>query len=220
MNKKITVDCECTSDEKLEIINTKILNAQNTLKKYHKIFGSFEDDFNFEKYKSVYKESNHLIEIIEKYLIYNMPNSILLTGESGTGKTTILKMIWQILVLNNQSVFYFNSAKFENLNYQAFTLVDANKGIRNMIEYAKQVDYILMDDHLCKPHKNALDGYYEIFDNARAYKQKIIMASNINYNEIIDIYKSKDSLMASRLDVRLKGLNLIECEVMKSEVNL
>ena len=157
LNKEVIGTCDCVVNEDLENIKEKTIKAKNMLEKYYNAFGFLDDELNFEKYKSIYKENTKVIDLLDKYLTHSMDNAILLTGESGTGKTTMLKMIWQILMLNKKNV------------------------------------------------------YYKIFDNARAFKQKVIIASNKNFDEIIKSYESKDDFMASRLQTRLENLNLVEC---------
>ena len=216
LGRKIKVECDCVNDSKTEI-DKKIYEMKKLLEKYHGIFGMLDDELNLESYESIYK--NHiLMAVIKNYLSSGMPVSLLLSGESGTGKTTILKMIWQILILNNKSVHYFNCARFENINHNVYMMKNASDEIRRMIETAKHADIILLDDHLCQISKNSLAGYYEIFDYARANKKTVIMASNKNYESIIEAYVSKDATMAARIASRLCNLPIIECPISKNGV--
>ena len=211
LNKEVIGTCDCVVNEDLENIKEKIIKAKNMLEKYYNAFGFLDDELNFEKYKSIYKENTKVIDLLDKYLTHSMDNAILLTGESGTGKTTMLKMIWQILMLNKKNVYYLNCPMFEELYYKEYSINGTSKKIEYIINSIKHAEYILIDDHIFTPHKNMLSGYYKIFDNARAFKQKVIIASNKNFDEIIKSYESKDDFMASRLQTRLENLNLVEC---------
>jgi len=219
LKRNIVGACDCVSNEELESIKEKIIKTENMLVKYHDAFGTLDDDFDFEKYKNTYKENTKVIEFLEKYLTHSMDNLLLLTGESGTGKTIVLKMIWQIFMLNKKSVYYLNCPDFEKMYHQEYSINGISEKIESVIGSIKQSEYVLIDDHIFQPHKNMLGGYYKIFDNARAFGQKVIIASNKNFDEIIKSYESKDETMATRLQTRLENLNLIECEVFRNEEN-
>ena len=99
LKRNIIGNCDCVSNEELESIKEKIIKTENLLltsmcwkQKYHDSFGMLDDDFNFEKYKNRYKENIKVIEFLEKYLTHYMNNLLLLTGHSGTGKTTMLTL--------------------------------------------------------------------------------------------------------------------------------
>ena len=187
-NKIMTVSCDCFKSNKTKITQ-RILDVNKLLDRYYSLFNKCDDELTFKSYASKY--GSKIINILTKYLENNMPSSLLLSGESGSGKTTILKMLWQILLLNNRNVYYLKCAEFEAHYHNFYTDKSSVLKIQNMINASKQADYILLDEHLIQISKNALAGYYEIFDYARANKKTLIMASNKSYAEIIKTYNEK-----------------------------
>ena len=208
----VNVPCECVSNKKSEIF-TEIEKLKSLLNRYYQIFGELDDDFTLEYFASKFKKKE-LVEILKSFLKFNMPFSLLITGKSAHGKTTILKILWQILMLDGTKVYYLNSPKLEELAMQ--NIFNRNEAVQNninsIITTAKKADVLLIDDHACFSMKYSMKYFYEIFDYQRANKNTLIMTSNKNYDEIVASY-AVDKLMAERLASRLKGLQIIEVRV-------
>ncbi len=214
-----TIECECITStiNEYKTTNDALQRLKELSNEYYQLFGVLDEELNLIKYKMMFPANAKSIDLLERYLKEERSDSVLLTGTTGVGKTTILKMIWQLLNLNKIDVYYFNCPEFEKLYHKEYKVDGASLQIEEIINRSKKAKYILMDDHIFASHKNMLGGYYEIFDNARAFKQKIIMASNLNFEQIIEAYSIKDSVMASRLQTRLENINILECEIVKSE---
>ena len=216
MNRIIKTTCSCFENNKASI-EKKIYEIRKLYDNYFMKFGSLDDDLTLDRYAMLFDRAP-FIDLLKNYLINNLPFSILLSGQSASGKTTILKIIYQVLILNNINVYYFSCADFENYSSTLhMNNIDDKKEVRKMIALAKSSKIVLMDDHLCLPNKNCLAGYYNIFDYMRAYKKTLIMASNKTHDEIVSTYFSRDAFMADRLATRLAGLNLVEITTSKCE---
>ncbi len=104
--------CYCLENNKSSI-EQKIFNYKKIYDDYFMRFGNLDDDLTLDRYAILFDRLD-FIDLLKNYLSNGLPFSILLSGESGTGKTTILKIIYQILILNNISVCYFSCADFES----------------------------------------------------------------------------------------------------------
>ena len=221
-DKTIAVDtvCECVSFEK-DRIEEELQKLNITIKQYRNIFGAIEEDITFDSYAKEYKQSE-LINMFKSYLEVSSPASLLLNGESKSGKTTILRLLWQIYTLNKVNVFYLKASYLEKLYKQLYASKSANdiqSSINTKLENAKKCDILLIDDLDSIGFATAKNGYYEIFDYLNRHDKKVIITSSFYIEDILNKLKErkdKDSLrMADKIISRMLGLGLIQITLKK-----
>ncbi|WP_302279382.1 ATP-binding protein [Brachyspira pilosicoli] len=219
--------CDCVKDEKSKIFR-KIEEIDMMMKRYNDIFGTIDNDITLDIFENKFNQKE-LIESIKKYLDLGSSLSLYLTGESGVGKTTILKLLWQIYTMNGISVFYLKASHFEDLYKNLFNKNANNENIKNSIdkkiENAKKVDILLIDDIDSIGFSYATDGYYKIFDNIRTQEKTVIIASNKNYNSLLNRLNNSSkrqeaSFISGRITSRLLNLKIVEVEMHKSKVKV
>lgn len=175
----INIKCECYSDRK-KLLGQKIDRLLELQSQFRKVFGLSELNNN-QELEALTPSScakmfslDSTMNVIEKWLSNSMPCSLFFTGRPGTGKTTTLKMLWQIMALNNYSCYFFDCLKFEELCFNLFNK-DAGNNIKNkiykMVELASSTDLLLMDEHASINLNTALMYYFKIF-NSRSEKEK------------------------------------------------
>ena len=222
-DKEISFDtlCECVSNERNEI-EEKIQRLNTIIKQYRNIFGQIDENITLEKYAKEYKQTE-LIEMFKNYLEVCSPASILLIGESKSGKTTILRLIWQIYAIHKVNAFYLKASYFEKMHRQLYTAKtpnDIQAAINTKIENAKKCDILLIDDLDSVSFATAKNGYYEIFDYLNRHDKKAIITSSSYIENILQKLKDtkdKDSIrMSDRIISRLLGLGLIQLELKKN----
>lgn len=221
-DKVISFDavCDCVSYEKNKI-EEKLQRVNLFIKQYRAIFGNATEDITLDRYAKDYRQTE-LIEMFKNYLEVSSPASILLFGESKSGKTTILSLLWQIYSINKVNAFYLKASYFEKMYKQLYTSKSANdiqSAINAKIENAKKCDILLIDDLDSIGFTTAKNGYYEIFDYLNRHDKKVIMTSNSYIEDILEKLKEKkdkDSLrMADKIISRMLGLGLIQLELKK-----
>lgn len=213
-DRLVETKCDCFKREKTEV--------ENEIEKMLVLREKFRDIFNISKYTDKEIEALNIFSFakkfnmpdisntIEQWLIHLMPVSLFFTGVPGTGKTTMLKILWQIMAMNNLSVYYFNCQEFEKicLNlYNRNAEQNIEQRIKTMVNPAKHADLLLLDDHACMSMNAALMYYLEIFDARANANKSIVMVSNKTFEGVMEAYNSKDTedtrLMAERLYSRL-----------------
>ena len=84
--------CDCVSDEKTKI-SEKIERIDNLIKTYNLVFGTLDNEMTLDIFAERFNQTE-LINSIKKYLNVGSTMSLYFRGKSGTGKTTMLKMLW------------------------------------------------------------------------------------------------------------------------------
>ncbi|WP_144149980.1 ATP-binding protein, partial [Brachyspira hyodysenteriae] len=170
--------------------------------------------------------NQNLVSSIKKYLDLGSMNSIYIEGESGTGKTTMLKMLWQIYAINDIKPLYMRASIFEDMHKNLFNKNaqdrDLKSSIDAKIDNVQYADVIMIDDIDSVGFHYAAEGYYKLFDKIRALEKTVILTSNKSYSSLMDslnIKTRKDNIeeIKGRLTSRLKNLNIIELEMQKSK---
>ncbi|OEJ14263.1 AAA family ATPase [Brachyspira hampsonii] len=211
--------CDCVSDEKTKI-SEKIERIDNLIKTYNLVFGTLDNEMTLDIFAKRFNQTE-LINSIKKYLNVGSTMSLYFRGKSGTGKTTMLKMLWQIYVMNNIKVMYMKASHFEDLNKNLFNKNAKDKDMKatidKKIDNAKNADIIMIDDIDSVGFHYAIDGYYKIFDNIRSGEKTVILTSNKSYDDLLkSLNKKTDSeYMKGRLTSRLLNLKIIEIEMQK-----
>ena len=219
--------CDCVKNEKTQIFN-KIEELEKIIKQYNEIFKSLDNDMTLDIFASRFNQYD-IIASIKKYLDLGSSLSLYFEGESGTGKTTMLKMLWQIYSMNNIKVFYMKARNFEDLYKNLFNnnakdskiLSTINKKIDNV----KNADIIMIDDIDSVGFHYAVEGYYKIFDDIRSGEKTVLITSNKKYQDLLDslnIKKRQDNIddIRGRLTSRLLNLKIVEVEMCKSKVKV
>lgn len=222
--KLIEQECECVRYEKKEIISL-IEKTDTLIRKYKIIFGSLDDNMTFDIFSKAFNQEK-IISSIKRYLNIGSPFSLFITGKSSSGKTTILKMLWQIYAINNISVYYLKASYFENLYKNLFNKNQLKENIQSrineIVENAKKSSVLMIDDMDCVGIVSAASGYYDIFDARRAQGLPILIASNKRYKDMLNSYTKKKgieaAIMAERITSRLLGLKIVEVELFKEEL--
>ena len=212
--------CDCVKNEKTEISN-KLDELEKIRIKYNEIFNSLDMDMTLDIFANRFNNQK-LVDTIKKYLELGSMSSLYLEGESDTGKTTMLKMLWQIYSMNNIKVFYIKARNFEDLYKNLFNnnakdskiLSTINKKIDN----AKNADIIMIDDIDSVGFHYAVEGYYKIFDDIRSGEKTVLITSNKKYQDLLDslnIKKRQDNIddIRGRLTSRLLNLKIVEVEM-------
>ncbi|MDA0051604.1 AAA family ATPase [Brachyspira hyodysenteriae] len=213
--------CDCVSDEKTKI-SEKIERIDNLIKTYNLVFGTLDSEMTLDIFAERFNQTE-LINSIKKYLNVGSTISLYFRGKSGTGKTTMLKMLWQIYVINNIKVMYMKASHFEDLHKNLFNQNAKDKDMKatidKKIDNAKNADIIMIDDIDSVGFHYAIDGYYKIFDNIRSGEKTVILTSNKSYDDLLkSLNKKTDSeYMKGRLTSRLLNLKIIEIEMQKSK---
>ncbi len=221
----IPIMCHCVSDEKSRI-NRKIEELETIIKKYNVVFNSLDKEMTLDIFSDRFNNQK-LVSSIKKYLALGSMNSLYLEGESGTGKTTMLKMLWQIYTINNIKALYMKASSFEDMYKNLFNKNaqdrDLKSAIDAKIENIKFADIVMIDDIDSVGFHYAAEGYYKLFDKIRALEKTVILTSNKSYSglmESLNIKTRKDNIdeIKDRLTSRLKNLNIIELEMQKFEI--
>lgn len=214
--------CDCVKNEKTEISN-KLDELEKIRVKYNKIFNSLDIDMTLDIFANRFNNQK-LVDTIKKYLELGSMSSLYLEGESGTGKTTMLKMLWQIYAINNIKVLYIEASNFEDMHKNLFNKnaqdKDLKSNIDSKIENVKHADIIMIDDVDSVGFHYAAEGYYKLFDKIRALEKTVIITSNKNYCSLmnsLNIKTRKDNIeeIKGRLTSRLLNLNIIELKMQK-----
>ncbi|MCZ9920441.1 DnaA ATPase domain-containing protein [Brachyspira hyodysenteriae] len=220
----LPIMCHCVSDEKSRI-NRKIEELEITIKKYNMAFSQLDNDMTLNIFADRFNNQN-LVSSIKKYLDLGSMNSLYIEGESGTGKTTMLKMLWQIYAINDIKPLYMRASIFEDMHKNLFNKNaqdrDLKSSIDAKIENIKFADIIMIDDIDSVGFHYAAEGYYKLFDKIRALEKTVILTSNKSYSNLmnsLNIKTRKDNIeeIKGRLTSRLKNLNIIELEMQKSK---
>lgn len=217
--------CDCVKGEKNEILK-KIEHINNLIKTYNLIFGTLDNSMTLDIFSKKFGNED-MIASIKKYLQLGSGLSLYFTGQSGVGKTTILKILWQIYAINKINVFYLKANHFEGLYKNLFNVNSGKENIKSAIdskiETAKKSDILLIDDIDSVGFSSAVNGYYEIFDNCRKDEKPIILSSNKSYDDLLESLKngnksSKASYIMGRITTRLLGLKIVEVELKRASV--
>ncbi|KLI22316.1 ATP-binding protein [Brachyspira hyodysenteriae] len=220
----LPIMCHCVSDEKSRIMR-KIEELETTIKKYNMVFSQLDNDMTLNIFADRFNNQN-LVSSIKKYLDLGSMNSIYIEGESGTGKTTMLKMLWQIYAINDIKPLYMRASIFEDMHKNLFNKNaqdrDLKSSIDAKIDNVQYADVIMIDDIDSVGFHYAAEGYYKLFDKIRALEKTVILTSNKSYSSLMDslnIKTRKDNIeeIKGRLTSRLKNLNIIELEMQKSK---
>lgn len=214
--------CDCVKNEKTQISN-KLDELEKIRIKYNEIFNSLDMDMTLDIFANRFNNQK-LVDTIKKYLELGSMSSLYLEGESGTGKTTILKMLWQIYAINNIKVLYIEASNFEDMHKNLFNKnaqdKDLKSNIDSKIENVKHADIIMIDDVDSVGFHYAAEGYYKLFDKIRALEKTVIITSNKNYCSLmnsLNIKTRKDNIeeIKGRVTSRLLNLNIIELKMQK-----
>ncbi len=223
---KMPTICDCVSDEKGKIFK-QIESINMLIEQYNKIFNSLDSNMTLDIFANKYNQKD-VIDSIKKYLDLGSSLSLYFSGESGVGKTTILKILWQIYAMNNISIFYFNASHFEDLHKNLFNKnapTDSKTTINKKIENVKRADIIMIDDIDSIGFSYATDGYYKIFDDIRASEKTVIITSNKSYTQLTNSLKNsskKDNAdyINGRLTSRLLNLKIVEVELKRNTIRV
>lgn len=214
--------CNCVSDEKSKV-KRKIEELEIIIKRYNDIFSQLDNDMTLDIFANRFNNQK-LVDTIKKYLELGSVSSLYLEGESGTGKTTILKMLWQIYAINNIKALYMKASNFEDMHKNLFNKNaqdrDLKSSIDSKIENVKFADIIMIDDVDSVGFHYAAEGYYKLFDKIRALEKTVIITSNKNYCSLmnsLNIKTRKDNIeeIKGRVTSRLLNLNIIELKMQK-----
>ena len=220
----VPIVCYCVSDEKSKI-EKKIEDLEIIIKRYNTVFNKLDNDMTLNIFAERFNNQK-LVSSIKKYLELGSMNSLYIEGESGTGKTTMLKMLWQIYAINNIKALYMKASSFEDMHKNLFNKNaqdrDLKSSIDAKIDNIKFADIIMIDDIDSVGFHYAAEGYYKLFDKIRALEKTVILTSNKSYSglmESLNIKTRKDNIdeIKGRLTSRLKNLNIIELEMQKSK---
>ena len=220
----IPIMCHCVSDEKSRI-NRKIEELETIIKKYNVVFNSLDKEMTLDVFANRFNNQK-LVSSIKKYLALGSMNSLYLEGESGTGKTTMLKMLWQIYAINDIKALYMRASSFEDMHKNLFNKNAQDRELKSSIdakiENINFADIIMIDDIDSVGFHYAAEGYYKLFDKIRALEKTVILTSNKSYSGLmssLNIKARKDNIeeIKGRLTSRLKNLNIIELEMQKSK---
>ena len=214
--------CDCVKNEKTQISN-KLDELEKIRIKYNEIFNSLDMDMTLDIFANRFNNQK-LVDTIKKYLELGSMSSLYLEGKSGTGKTTMLKMLWQIYAINNINVLYIEASNFEDMHKNLFNKnaqdKDLKSSIDSKIENVKHADIIMIDDVDSVGFHYAAEGYYKLFDKIRALEKTVIITSNKNYCNLmnsLNIKTRKDNIeeIKGRVTSRLLNLNIIELKMQK-----
>lgn len=218
--------CDCVKEEKSKIFR-KIEALDSTIKTYNTIFGTLDNRMTLDIFANRFNQGE-IVSSIKKYLDLGSSMSLYFEGESGAGKTTMLKMLWQIYAMNNIKVFYMKASHFEDLYKNLFNK-NADKNIKTTIdkkiEYIKNADIVMIDDVDSIGFHYAVEGYYKIFDNIRTSEKIVLMTSNKKYQDLLNSLNTKgrkDNIddIKGRITSRLLNLKIVEVEMCKSKVKV
>lgn len=217
--------CNCVSDEKSKV-KRKIEELEIIIKRYNDIFSQLDNDMTLDIFANRFNNQK-LVDTIKKYLELGSMSSLYLEGESGTGKTTMLKMLWQIYAINNIKALYMKASNFEDMHKNLFNKNaqdrDLKSSIDSKIENVKFADIIMIDDVDSVGFHYAAEGYYKLFDKIRALEKTVIITSNKNYCSLmnsLNIKTRKDNIeeIKGRVTSRLLNLNIIELQMNKFKI--
>ena len=195
------------------------------IKRYNTVFNKLDNDMTLNIFAEKFNNQK-LVSSVKKYLELGSMNSLYIEGESGTGKTTMLKMLWQIYTINNIKALYMKASSFEDMHKNLFNKNaqdrDLKSSIDAKIDNIKFADIIMIDDIDSVGFHYAPKGYYKLFDKIKKIKKTVILTSNKSYIGLmnsLNIKTRKDNIdeIKGRLTSRLKNLNIIELEMQKSK---
>jgi hypothetical protein len=220
---KFDQKCDCWSDEK-DKLEAELQKTIDNIRRYKEIFGVKDNDMSFSKYAKEYNRK--IIKVFQAFLKASSSASIFIKGESASGKTTLLKMLWQIYTINNVKVFYLKASYFEKLYKQLYSAnapKNLQESINTKIDNIKKSDIILIDDIASVSFSAAKAGYYEIFENLYKNEKTVVMTSSKSISEIFTELKSKQDKesikITDRLISRILGLGILRIDTEKANAN-
>ena len=148
--------CDCVSDEKSKI-SEKIERIDNLIKTYNLVFGTLDNEMTLDIFAERFNQTE-LINSIKKYLNVGSTMSLYFIGKSGTGKTTMLKMLWQIYAINNIKVLYTRASHFEDLHKNLFNQNAKDKDMKSTID--KKIDNAKNADIIDYRHATGLEAVF------------------------------------------------------------
>ncbi|WP_300377890.1 AAA family ATPase, partial [Brachyspira sp.] len=144
----VPIMCHCVSDEKSQI-ERKLEDLEKIIKKYNNVFNKLDNDMTLNIFADRFNNQK-LVSSIKKYLELGSMNSLYIFGESGSGKTTMLKMLWQIYAINNIKALYMKASSFEDMHKNLFNRNAQDRYLKSSIdakiENIKFADIIMIDD--------------------------------------------------------------------------
>ena len=183
----VPIVCYCVSDEKTKI-NRRIEELDKIIKRYNDVFNKLDNDMTLNIFAERFNNQK-LVSSIKKYLELGSMNSLYIEGESGTGKTTMLKMLWQIYAINDIKALYMRASIFEDMHKNLFNKNaqdrDLKSSIDAKIDNIKFADIIMIDDIDSVGFHYAAEGYYKLFDKIRELEKTVILTSNKSYDDLL-----------------------------------
>lgn len=215
----VPIMCYCVSDEKSKI-ERKIDNLEIIIKRYNTLFNNLDNEITLNIFAERFNNQK-LVSSIKKYLELGSVNSLYIEGESGSGKTTMLKMLWQIYAINNIKALYMKASIFEDMHKNLFNKNaqdrDLKSSIEAKIENVQYADVIMIDDIDSVGFHYAAEGYYKLFDKIRALEKTVILTSNKSYDDLLKSLNKKTDAeyIKGRLTSRLINLKVVDIEMQK-----
>lgn len=175
--------CNCL---KTIYLNNLLLHSQTNLSKFPLL-----KDIDLTKYSDI-ENKNILIKTLKKFENNKNPkiNTILFTGETGTGKTFIAKSFLKTLILNN------NLGLFYDMNNLNKTFLDAHldyEGRDKILNDIYNCDVLVIDDLGSENiFKNVTKEYLLALLNIRQSNNKItLITTNFTLNDIKQFYNER-----------------------------
>ena len=180
-------------------------NIINKIYKKNYVEGKFQEQ-NFENF-NINLNNEMAVKVAKDYtdkIIEKMQNEgLIITGESGTGKTHLTASIANKLIENDKIVLMGRLTMLLDMIKETFG--DNTKSENELIELYSNVDMIIIDDlGTEKISQWALEKLYTIIENRNENKLPIIVTTRFNKDSLLDrFYQSEDEELAEAVIEKL-----------------
>ena len=205
--------CEKSKDYWKEV-NLKIQRQENR-KHYQEIINQFYSqnyiskrlkDYKFDNFKVTgtnKKEVEIAKDYTEKCINYKQENGLIITGNSGVGKTHLAASISNELIKKDMLVLMGRLTSLLDMIKETFK--DNSKSENELIDLFSNLDMIVIDDlGTEKISQWALDKLYTIIENRNENKLPIIITTRFNKQTLLNrFYQSNDKELSEAIIQKL-----------------
>jgi len=189
-------NCNCYADKVEEEKNKEIsLTIEKTIEENRlKAMGNFNKkykeisviDTKFEKAKfsdieTMDKYENTMFKYAKVFLIKDEAQGVLLHGNAGTGKTTLMAFVTNYLIENKKTVLVMSLKQY--LNKLKIDLNEAPKVEEEILKAVREVDLLCLDDLGTEKYSEWVEEkLFSLIDTRYRAEKSMIITTNLNFS--------------------------------------